>query len=488
MTRQLPLVVVLGATACGKSKLAIELARRFGGEIISADSMQVYRGLDIVTNKVTSEEQSQAKHHMIDFLDPMQRYSVVDFKRKSLDIINDLMSKGSLPIVVGGTNYYIESLVWKALLIDNKKDGCDSDNSDPEAGDSDDPLAETLMDREYSVIQKSTTSNLHTEEDLTSVDKFFKKQIYNEAFGHIASEKLWGILEQVDATAAYLYHPHDKRRIIRCLQIIQNKGRKYTDLLKENNKSVDLHDKERISLGGPLRFNPTCVFWLNCDDQVLLDKILDDRVDEMLNRGLLAELENFHEDHNKKRLLNNEKLDYTKGIFQSIGFKEFHDYLMLESKLKCSEKGNKILKQSIEMMKLSTRRYARYQIKWIKKRLLNSRARDLPMVFKLTIPNHRDSELESKWIEQVREPAFDIVASLLDGKEPIGDVTIHTEEFHYEPVINTPAKYYCEPCDRTFIGSNYIDVHLKSKTHQRGVTADAKRRKKLNLQDTNSST
>ena len=75
-----PVVVVLGATGAGKSKLALELAQRFGGEIISADAMQMYKGLDIVTNKVTQEERSLVKHHMIDFLDPMSKWTVVDFR------------------------------------------------------------------------------------------------------------------------------------------------------------------------------------------------------------------------------------------------------------------------------------------------------------------------------------------------------------------------------------------------------------------------
>ena len=82
MKRSVPIVVVLGATGAGKSKLALEVAQKFGGEIISADAMQMYKGLDIVTNKVTSEEQKLVKHHMIDFLDPLLKSSVVDFRNQ----------------------------------------------------------------------------------------------------------------------------------------------------------------------------------------------------------------------------------------------------------------------------------------------------------------------------------------------------------------------------------------------------------------------
>ena len=87
MKRSVPIVVVLGATGAGKSKLALEVAQKFGGEIISADAMQMYKGLDIVTNKVTSDEQKLVKHHMIDFLDPLLKSSVVDFRNQVLILL-----------------------------------------------------------------------------------------------------------------------------------------------------------------------------------------------------------------------------------------------------------------------------------------------------------------------------------------------------------------------------------------------------------------
>ncbi|KAK4301246.1 hypothetical protein Pmani_026599 [Petrolisthes manimaculis] len=113
---RVPVVVVLGATGTGKSKLALEIATRFKGEIISADSMQVYKGLDIITNKVTPEEQAQVPHHLLDFVDPLSRYSVIDFRDAALPIVQRLLDQGTLPVIVGGTNYYIESLLWEVLI------------------------------------------------------------------------------------------------------------------------------------------------------------------------------------------------------------------------------------------------------------------------------------------------------------------------------------------------------------------------------------
>ncbi|RUS86250.1 hypothetical protein EGW08_005992, partial [Elysia chlorotica] len=112
-----PLVVVLGATGAGKSKLAIEIAKSFAGEIISADSMQIYKGLDIISNKVTEEEQAEAPHHLISYLNPDHKhYNVVDFRDAALPIIDDLFSRSIMPIIVGGTNYYIESILWDFLI------------------------------------------------------------------------------------------------------------------------------------------------------------------------------------------------------------------------------------------------------------------------------------------------------------------------------------------------------------------------------------
>ena len=116
-----PLIVILGSTATGKSKLGIELAKKLNGEIISADSMQVYKGLDIITNKVTKEEQDLIKHHMIDLVIPPAEFTVVDFRDQALDIIQKLFAQNKVPIIVGGTNYYIESLLWNFLMEEGEK-------------------------------------------------------------------------------------------------------------------------------------------------------------------------------------------------------------------------------------------------------------------------------------------------------------------------------------------------------------------------------
>ena len=124
-----PLVVILGCTGTGKSKLAIEIAKEIDGEIISADSIQVYKGLDIITNKVTSNEQAVIPHYMINIVEPSEQFSVVQFKAKALPIIDDIIERQKVPIIIGGTNYYIESLLWQNLIEEETQTSKVSTNS-----------------------------------------------------------------------------------------------------------------------------------------------------------------------------------------------------------------------------------------------------------------------------------------------------------------------------------------------------------------------
>src|SRR5579859_3322958 len=112
MNEQLPpLIVVLGPTASGKSALGIELARRFHGEIVSADSRQVYRGLDIGTAKVTPQEQALVRHHLLDAADPREVYTVARYQQEAIASINDILARGTLPLLVGGSPHYIQAVV-----------------------------------------------------------------------------------------------------------------------------------------------------------------------------------------------------------------------------------------------------------------------------------------------------------------------------------------------------------------------------------------
>uniref|UniRef100_A0A8C8ZIQ3 tRNA dimethylallyltransferase n=1 Tax=Prolemur simus TaxID=1328070 RepID=A0A8C8ZIQ3_PROSS len=320
LRRTLPLVVILGATGTGKSTLALQLGQRLDGEIVSADSMQVYEGLNIITNKVSAQEQRICRHHMISFVDPLvTNYTVVDFRNKATALISlgKIATRlDKIPIVVGGTNYYIESLLWKVLV-----------NTKPQK-----------MGTEKAADRKA---------ELEKED------------GHALHKRL----SQVDPEMAAKLHPHDKRKVARSLQVFEETGISHSEFLHRQ------HAEEGGGpLGGPLKFSNPCILWLHAD-QTVLDERLDKRVDDMLAAGLLEELRDFHRRYNQKNASENSQ-DYQHGIFQSIGFKEFHEYLITEGK--CTpETSNQLLKKGIETLKQVTKRYARKQNRWVKNRFLS---------------------------------------------------------------------------------------------------------------------
>ncbi|KAK7898598.1 hypothetical protein WMY93_019451 [Mugilogobius chulae] len=398
------LVVILGATGTGKSKLAIELGQQLKGEIISADSMQVYHGLDIITNKVTAEERAQCRHHMISFVDPLvSTYTVVDFRNQALALIEDMHSRDKLPIVVGGTNYYIESLLWRVLL--NTGDNEDS-------GDGEDSVPNRKLN-----LEKLGGAELHKQ------------------------------LVEVDPTMAAMLHPNDKRKVARSLQIHQETGIAH---------SVWLEDQRRQegggSLGGPLRYPDPCIFWLHSDMEVL-NKRLDGRVDEMLAAGLIDELKDFHVRYNQKKI-QDESQDYQHGIFQSIGFKEFHDYLIASES--CSQQERDTLRnKGIEALKIATRRYARKQNKWVQNRFLKRPGDGVPPVYGLDVSD------VSRWEETVLTPALQILASLCKGEKP----SVSPLRMERVQSSNKRSWHTCDLCDKVIIGDLEWTAHLKSKKH-----------------------
>ncbi|PNF25887.1 hypothetical protein B7P43_G11140 [Cryptotermes secundus] len=405
MNSRIPVVVILGATGSGKSKLAIEIARKFAGEILSADSMQVYKGLDIVTNKVTAEERSLAAHHLLDIVEPMQRFTVLDFRNRALPIIEKLMQDGKLPVIVGGTNYYIESLLWK-ILVENR-------------------------DSLEQIKSPTETEEIHSDG---------------------AGPHLYERLQAVDPDRAQQLHPNNKRKIIRSLQVYAQTGRTHSAILREQ-RSEDGGSE----LGGPLRYPHACILWLQCEQEVL-DKRLDLRVDAMLEQGLLRELLDFHRLYNEQRIATSTEPDYSKGIFQSIGFKEFHEYLVLSEEDRSSEKGSKLLHSGVDELKRVTRRYARRQLRWITSRFLRKSSRQVPPMYGLdaTDPNF--------WNEHVLEPAVQIVKSYMEGQKPA--------EVEPLPVIEQSKKndlisHHCDVCDRIFIGDIQWNDHLHSRKHHK---------------------
>uniref|UniRef100_UPI00398EF196 tRNA dimethylallyltransferase isoform X2 n=1 Tax=Pristiophorus japonicus TaxID=55135 RepID=UPI00398EF196 len=411
MARLPPLVVVLGATGTGKSRLALELGRRIRGEIVSADSMQVYKGLDIITNKVTPEEERLCTHHMISYLDPLVSSSVLDFRNKALQ---------KIPIIVGGTNYYIESLLWNVLLDTKEGKVCPTDG--------------TVGNRASSPSRKEEMEKLNCQE-------------------------LYRRLAEVDPEMAEKLHPHDKRKVARSLQVYEEIGVPHSQLLRQQ-----CEEEGGGPLGGALRFPQSCILWLYADLSVL-DERLDDRVDDMLAAGLLQELSDFHTQYNQRKIAENSQ-DYQHGIFQSIGFKEFHQYLISTSS--CSETREKLLSQGITALKQVSKRYARKQNKWVRNRFLKRPGANIPPVYGLDVTD------VSQWEEAVLQPAMQILESFLKGDEPEAlPLTMECDQSD-----GKRNRQVCELCDKIIIGDREWKAHLKSKNHQHHL----RRRKRAEAQ------
>lgn len=222
-------VVVCGPTASGKTALSVELAKRLDGEIISADSMQIYKGMDIATAKPTEEEKQGIPHYLMDFLDPHDSFSVADYVKAAHGMIADIAAREKLPIITGGTGLYINS------LIDNLN------------------FEETESDYEY-------------RDELRS----------------LAQEKgnayLLRMLREIDPETAERLHENNLNRIIRALEVYKTTGK-------------TMSEQQRLSKLTPSPYIP-CMIQLDYDRETLYDRI-NRRVDIMLAEGLIDEARQF---------------------------------------------------------------------------------------------------------------------------------------------------------------------------------------------------
>ncbi|XP_067862490.1 tRNA dimethylallyltransferase isoform X3 [Heptranchias perlo] len=361
---------------------------------------------------------------MISFLDPLvSSYTVVDFRNKALSVIEDIIDRQKIPIIVGGTNYYIESLLWKVLVDAKEGNVCSATNG----------------------AVGNRTSSPNRKEELEKLN----------------CQELYSRLAEVDPEMAEKLHPHDKRKVARSLQVYEEIGVPHSKLLLQQRE-----EEGGGPLGGALRFPHPCILWLHADLTVL-DERLDHRVDDMLAAGLLEELNGFHSQYNQRKIAENSQ-DYQHGIFQSIGFKEFHEYLTSNSN--CSETREKLLTQGIAALKQVTKRYARKQNKWVRNRFLKRPGPNVPPVFGLDVTD------VSQWEKTVLKPALQILASFLKGEEPAAQpLTMESD-----PSEGKRNRRVCELCDKIILGDREWKAHLKSKNHQHHLKKSKRAESQLN--------
>ncbi|MBQ3136171.1 MAG: tRNA (adenosine(37)-N6)-dimethylallyltransferase MiaA [Clostridia bacterium] len=225
-----PLVVaVVGPTASGKTALAIEIAKKFGGEIVSADSMQIYKKMQIATAKPTEYELSQVKHHLIGYVGCDEEYSVAMYKNDAVRTIDEIISEGKLPVVCGGTGLYIDTLIKNTTFLEYEKNEIRSE------------------------LEKLT--------DEKGVEFVLSK------------------LREIDPETAARLHKNDRKRIIRALEVYETTG-------------MTISDQEKFSHNEESKYD-WCVIGLTCENRQVLYERINHRVDIMLEQGLLDEARDF---------------------------------------------------------------------------------------------------------------------------------------------------------------------------------------------------
>ena len=421
-----PLIAIVGATGTGKSELAVHLARRFNGEVINGDALQMYEGLPIITNKISPAEQRGIPHHLLGVIKADEEpWTVTQFVDQASKIIEEIRSKERLPILVGGTHYYTQSLLFRDATV----------------GDA--TSRTTTMEQ----IQKWPILNSSTEEMLVE-------------------------LRRVDPIMAKRWHPHDRRKIRRSLEIYLTTGRKASEVYEQQKRSNQEREGQASNsehdspANGPhrdidqprpaLRYD-SLMFWTHADSKCLNER-LDKRVDHMNSSGLLDEVRSMCSFLQEQKL-QGKAPDQSRGIWVAIGFKEF-----LSTVEDFRRRDPDMRDEAIERTKIATRQYAQRQTRWIRLRLQRvlyaAKAQDRLFLLDASDPSKRSEEVERK--------AFDITESFLKGDKLPHPASMSSAATGL--LVNTDAESksarFCESCDKTLMSDSEWTRHLSSKGHK----------------------
>ncbi len=222
-------ICIVGPTASGKTSISVELAKKLNGEIISADSMQIYKKLDIATAKVTKEEMQNIKHHIIDICDVTDNFSVADFKNMCYDKIDEILKRKKVPIIAGGTGLYISSVVY----------------------------------------------NMDFKEE--NIDNEFRESLYNLA-KEKSNQYVHDILKDIDPESAKLIHPNNLKRVVRAIEMAKNTKKTKSEHMKDEQKRIQNENSKYNFL----------IFYIDHDKELLYDRI-NKRVDIMVDQGVVDE-------------------------------------------------------------------------------------------------------------------------------------------------------------------------------------------------------
>ena len=278
-----PLIILTGPTAVGKTKASIGLAKAVDGEIISADSMQVYRHMDIGSAKIRPEEMQGVKHYLVDVLEPEEEFHIVKFQQMAKEAMEEIYEKGKIPILVGGTGFYIQAVT---------------------------------RDIDFTEAQQENTYR-------AELEKLAETE---------GAEYLHDRLKEVDPASADTIHANNVKRVIRALEFYH-----------QNGTPISAHNEEQKKQTSPYNL---AYFVLNAPRDILYERI-DKRVDQMLEEGLVKEVEGLKREGCHRGMVS----------MQGLGYKEILSYL----------DGTWSLEEAIYVLKRDTRHFAKRQLTWFRR-------------------------------------------------------------------------------------------------------------------------
>ncbi|WFD00909.1 leukotriene-A4 hydrolase [Malassezia yamatoensis] len=437
-------VAIIGSTGTGKSQLGVDLAQLYDAEIISADSMQTYQGLDVITNKAPVEDMRGVPHHLLSFLTPQQEYDITQFVTDARHLCASMHQRNTLPILVGGTTYYLQHLLFPGRLVSKScKDGSDSISK------------QSSVQEQLSPEQRAIWDAIHQDHDVD--------------MDHITSESLWDLLHALDEASAARWHYRDRRKILRSLRILKQTGTRQSDWVHQQDASASQPEIPSFA-------KRRLVLWVWSERETLC-KRLDQRITEMIKRGLLNEIQALRaiaKQHVQQ------EVDYTRGIYQAIGYKEFDAYLSLQESNGSQQDLQLVFHQAIQAMQVATRRYAKRQISWIRNQLLPAiyRAQNRGEEVYIYVLDATDPE---QWDRCVRRPAESLTAAFLKQEPMPNPETIFAQATELlathaseQGPIERNQMQVCEICTTDsktpfLVRTSDMPKHLQSRTHRTAI-------------------
>ena len=397
--------------------------------------MQMYKGLPIITNKIPEHERNSIPHHLIDFIGLEEvPWTVTQFVREAQRIASEIRGRGRLPILVGGTHYYTQALLFRDSLVEKKENG------DVNGNGKHDQI-------EWPILNAST-------------------------------EEMYTKLEELDPVIAGRWHPNDRRKIRRSLEICLQTGRKASDVYEEQkrqmgstsgdaNNNNESGSEETTRPCEDLRYSPL-IFWLHSQEDALKAR-LNARVGTMVTNGLIEEASRMS-DFNSNQSLKGLPLNLDKGIWVSIGYKEMQPLFAAMQDDDCGRDNLlRIQDGCIEAVMAHTRQYSKRQNRWIRLTLMDflAKASSLDRLFLLDCT---DPEI---WTETVSGPSEQIAGAFIAGDtlpEPSSISSLAAETLAGRPLGKPDfVSRKCSMCNKVIMTEHEWDLHLKSSGHKKVV-------------------